>query len=321
MTHKNIFSSVACILVFSCCSTLQAQNLDQPTEAVAGSAVAGTANPLPMISHPLQISSGDLLDLNVFDTPDLSGRFRVDERGEIAVPLAGMIQVSGLTAEQVARGVELRLREVDILKDPHVSVTVLEFATQGVTVMGEVKNPGVYPLLGARFLLDLISAAGGATPRAGKTVTITHRNDVNNPIVAHIGGAPGESAGVNIDIQPRDTIVVSRAGLVYVTGDVHRPGGFVLENHDQLTVLQAIALAEGTSKTAALSKAKIIHTTAAGRTEVSVSLKKIIASNEPDRTLYDGDILFVPSSGTKSTLQSMAQILPTVAGAAIYRIP
>jgi polysaccharide export outer membrane protein len=126
---------------------------------------------------------------------------------------------------------------------------------------------------------------------------------------------------VNIDIQPRDTIVVSRAGLVYVTGDVHRPGGFVLENHDQLTVLQAIALAAGTSKTAALSKAKIIHTTAAGRTEVSVSLKKIIASNEPDRTLYDGDILFVPSSGTKSTLQSMAQILPTVAGAAIYRIP
>jgi polysaccharide biosynthesis/export protein len=321
MTDKNIFSSVACILVFSCCSTVQAQNVDRPTEAVAGSAVAGSANPLPMISHPLQISSGDLLDVNVFDTPDLSGRFRVDERGEIEVPLAGMIQVSDLTAEQVARGVELRLRQVDILKDPHVSVTVLEFATQGVTVMGEVRNPGVYPLLGARSLLDLISAAGGVTQRAGKTATITHRNDVNNPIVAHIEGGPGESAGVNIDIQPRDTIVVSRAGIVYVTGDVHRPGGFVLENHDQLTVLQAIALAEGTSKTAALSKAKIIRTTAAGRTEVPVSLKKIIASNEPDRTLYDGDILFVPNSGTKSALQSMAQILPTVAGAAIYRVP
>jgi polysaccharide biosynthesis/export protein len=321
MTHKNIFSSAVCILVFSCCSTVQAQNVDRPTEAVAGSAEASTVNPLPMISHPLQISSGDLLDLNVFDTPDLSGHFRVDERGEIAVPLAGMIQVSGLTAEQVARGVELRLRQVDILKDPHVSVTVLEFATQGVTVMGEVRNPGVYPLLGARSLLDLISAAGGVTQRAGKTATITHRNDVNNPIVAHIEGAPGESAGVNIDIQPRDTIVVSRAGIVYVTGDVHRPGGFVLENHDQLTVLQAIALAEGTSKTAALSKAKIIRTTAAGRTEVPISLKKIIASNEPDRTLYDGDILFVPNSGSKSVLQSMAQILPTVAGAAIYRVP
>jgi polysaccharide export outer membrane protein len=321
MTHKNIFSSAVCILVFSCCSTVQAQNVDRPTEAVAGSAEASTVNPLPMISHPLQISSGDLLDLNVFDTPDLSGHFRVDERGEIALPLAGMIQVSGLTAEQVARGVELRLRQADILKDPHVSVTVLEFATQGVTVMGEVKSPGVYPLLGARSLLDLISAAGGVTQRAGKTATITHRNDVNNPIVAHIEGAPGESAGVNIDIQPRDTIVVSRAGIVYVTGDVHRPGGFVLENHDQLTVLQAIALAEGTSKTAALSKAKIIRTTAAGRTEVPVSLKKIIASNEPDRTLYDGDILFVPNSGSKSVLQSMAQILPTVAGAAIYRVP
>jgi polysaccharide export outer membrane protein len=321
MTHKNIFCSAVFILVSSCCSTVQAQNVNGPTEAVAGSAVAGTDNPLPMISHPLQISSGDLLDLNVFDTPDLSGKCRVDERGEIAVPLAGMIQVSGLTAEQVARAVEQRLRQVDILKDPHVSVTVLEFATQGVTVMGEVKNPGVYPLLGPRGLLDLISAAGGVTQKAGKRVTITHRSDVNNPIVAHIEGVPGESAEVNIDIQPRDTIVVSRAGIVYVTGDVHRPGGFVLENHDQLSVLQAIALAEGTSKTAALGKAKIIHTTAAGRTEVPVSLKKIIASNEPDRTLYDGDILFVPSSGPKSTFQTMAQILPTAAGAAIYRIP
>ena len=91
------------------------------------------------------------------------------------MPLAGGLPVSGMTAEQAGLAIEARLRETDILKDPHVSVTVLEYATQGVTVAGEVKNPGVYPLLGAHGLLDLISAAGGATPNAGKAVTITHR--------------------------------------------------------------------------------------------------------------------------------------------------
>ena len=100
-------------------------------------------------AHALQISAGDLLDLNVFDTPELSGKLRVDEHGNVSLPLAGVLAVSGMTAEQAGSAIETRLRETDILKDPHVSVAVLEYATQGVTVTGEVKSPGVYPLLGA----------------------------------------------------------------------------------------------------------------------------------------------------------------------------
>lgn len=321
MTVNRIFCTVILVLASSCFARGQAQSVNRPTEVLPASTVTSPVNSLPVISHALQISSGDLLEVRVYDTPDLSGRFRVDEHGAISLALAGAIQVSSLTAEQSARTIELRLREEDILKDPHVSVNVLEFATQGVTVMGAVKNPGVYPLLGNRSVLDLISAAGGLTANAGKTATITHRNDVDHSIVADIGNSPGESAGVKIDIQPGDTIVVSHAGIVYVTGDVNRPGGFVLENHGQLTVLQAIALAEGTGKTADLGKAKIIRTTDAGRTEMPISLKKIIASSQPDRPLYDGDILFVPSSGTKNALHMVEQILPAAAGAAIYRVP
>ena len=272
-------------------------------------------------AHALQISAGDLLDLNVFDTPELSTKLRVDENGNVSMPLAGGLPVSGMTAEQARLAIEARLRETDILKDPHVSVTVLEYATQGVTVAGEVRNPGIYPLLGAHGLLDLISAAGGATPNAGKAVTVTHRSDPGHPVVTEVDSKPGSTAGFSVDVRPGDTIMVSHAGIVYVMGDVSKPGGFLIENNDRLTVMQAIALAQGTNKTASLNHAKLIRKADTGRQELPVPLKKILADKAPDLLLADGDILFVPSSAARNALVSMGSILPSVAGAAIYRVP
>jgi polysaccharide export outer membrane protein len=237
------------------------------------------------------------------------------------MPLAGGLPVSGMTAEQARLAIEARLRETDILKDPHVSVTVLEYATQGVTVAGEVRNPGIYPLLGAHGLLDLISAAGGATPNAGKAVTVTHRSDPSHPVVTKLDSKPGSTAGFSVDVRPGDTIMVSHAGIVYVMGDVSKPGGFLIENNDRLTVMQAIALAQGTNRTASLNHAKLIRRTDTGRQELPVPLKKILGDKAPDLLLADGDILFVPSSGAKNALVSMESMLPSVAGAAIYRVP
>jgi polysaccharide biosynthesis/export protein len=278
-------------------------------------------NSTALAPHPLQISGGDLLDLSVFDTPELSGKLRVDERGDVTLPLAGRLPVSGLTAEQAAHAIEECFREKDILKDPHVSVMMLEYATQGVTIMGEVRNPGIYPLLGTHDLLDLISVAGGLTPEAGRAVTITHRADTDHPIVARVASTPGATPGVNVDIRPGDTIVVSHAGIVYVVGDVGKPGGFLIGNDDHLTVLQAVSLAEGTNKTAALNRAKVIRKTDTGRQELPVPLKKILANNAPDQTLADGDILFVPSSAAKNAWHNVEEVLPAAAGATIYRVP
>jgi polysaccharide biosynthesis/export protein len=272
-------------------------------------------------AHALQISAGDLLDLNVFDTPELSTKLRVDENGNVSMPLAGGLSVSGMTAERAGLAIEARLRETDILKDPHVSITVLEYATQGVTVAGEVRNPGVYPLLGAHGLLDLISAAGGMTSNAGKAVTVTHRADPNHPVIAKVDNRPGSTVGFSVDVQPGDTISVSHAGIVYVVGDVSKPGGFLIENNDRLTVMQAIALAQGTNRTASLNRAKLIRKADTGRQELPVPLNKILNDKAPDLLLADGDILFVPSSGTKNALRNMESVLPSVAAAAIYRVP
>ncbi|MGB8323338.1 MAG: polysaccharide biosynthesis/export family protein [Candidatus Acidiferrum sp.] len=284
----------------------------------AGSVGSSSGN---IVGHALQISGGDLLEVNVFDTPDISGKVRVDEHGDISLPLAGSLTVAGMTAEQAAHAIERKLVSLDILKEPHVSLTILEYATQGVAILGEVKNPGVYPLLGAHNLLDLISTAGGLTPNAGKAVTITHRSEPDKPIIVRIETKPGSSAAFNVDIRPGDTIAVSHAGIVYVVGDVAKPGGFLIENNDRLTVLQAMALAQGANKTASLNGAKLLRKKDDGREDVMVPLKKILANKAPDQALADGDILFVPSSAAKTAMVTMQSVLPSVATAAIYHVP
>jgi polysaccharide export outer membrane protein len=285
-----------------------------PTPSSSVPSVSGTA-------HALQISAGDLLEVNVFDTAELSGKLRVNEHGSIALPVAGDLVVSGLTADQAGQAIEQKLLSANILRDPHVSVTVLEYATQGVTVLGEVKNPGVYPLLGTHGLLDLISAAGGVTPNAGKAVTVTHRTDPDHPEIVNMQSKPGSMAAFSVDVRPGDTIVVSHAGIIYVVGEVGKPGGFLIENNDRLTVLQAIALAQGTNRTASLDHAKVIRKTGGTHEEFPVPLKRILRNKAPDQLLADGDILFVPTSAAQSALRDVESILPATASAMVYRVP
>jgi polysaccharide biosynthesis/export protein len=298
---------------------LPAQQSVLPVNSSVNTVQTNTSGP----AHALRLSAGDLLDVKVLGTtdPDFSPKLRVDEQGSITLPYAGAMPVAGMTAEEAGRAIEARFREKDVLKDPRVSVTVLEYATQGVTVLGEVKNPGVYPLLGTHGLLDLISAAGGVTPTAGKAVTITHRDDRSHPEVVNVDTKPGSTSAFSVDIRPGDTIVVSHAGIVYVLGDVAKPGGFLIENTDRLTVLQAIALAQGTNRTASLDHANLIRKTSTGHEVVPVPLKKILADKVADQVLADGDILFVPGSAPKNALRDIESILPAAAGAAIYRVP
>jgi polysaccharide export outer membrane protein len=113
--------------------------------------------------------------------------------------------------------------------------------------------------------------------------------------------------------------MVSHAGIVYVVGDVGKPGGFLIENNDRLTVLQAIALAQGTNKTAALNKSKLIRKTETGHEEVPVPLKKILSNDVGDVMLADGDILFVPTSQAKNAAyRGMETALQMATGVVVY---
>jgi polysaccharide biosynthesis/export protein len=274
----------------------------------------------PATPPALRVSAGDLLAVDVFDTPELSAKLRVSESGEIDLPVAGLTHVGGLTAEQAAAAIEQHLRDRDILKHPHVEVFVQEYATQGVSVLGEVKTPGIYPDLGSHTLLDFISVAGGITPTAGKTVSITHKDDPDHPTVVQLDNSPDVAKKADVAILPGDTIVVARSGIVYVEGDLAKPGGFLIESNDHLTALQAVALAQGANKTASLNQTRLIRKTPNGPQETRVELAKVLSGKESDIRLEDGDILFVPTGKIKGAVyQGMNYAIALVTGLAIYR--
>jgi polysaccharide biosynthesis/export protein len=280
----------------------------------------GQQNAVDTAPPALRIFAGDLLAVDVFDTPELSAKLRVSEKGDIDLPVAGGIHVGGLTAEEAAASIEALLRGNDILKHPHVEVFIQEYATQGVSILGEVKNPGVYPNLGSHSLLDFISVAGGITPTAGKAVTITHKNDPGNPTIVQLDNAPDVAVRAGVAILPGDTIMVSRSGIVYVVGDLVKPGGFLIETNQHLTALQAIALAQGANHTAGLNSTRLIRKTPNGPQETHVQLKRILAGKQPDLRLEDGDILFVPvSTGKVVAFQGITSTVGLLTGLAVYR--
>ena len=264
----------------------------------------------------LQVAGGDLLEINVFDIPELSGKFRVSNTGSISLPLIGELAVQNSRTDQVEHTIAQKLEDGGYVRNPQVSVFVAEFATQGVSVLGEVKKPGIYPSFGSHRLLDYLSMAEGTTPLAGSMVDITRHGSTTTQRVAL--RSKGE-ARENPEVLSGDTILVERAGVVYVVGDVARPGGFPMDQDDQLSVLQAVALAQGANRTAALKSAKLIRTTPQGKSEVPINLSAMLGSKAADVPLKDGDIVFIPSSAAKSAMKRGLEAgVQAAVGVAIY---
>jgi polysaccharide export outer membrane protein len=268
------------------------------------------------------IGTGDLIEVSLYGVPDFKTDVRVSSAGEASVPMLGTVTVGGLSAEQAGRLIERQLKEKGFYNDPHVTVFEKEFATQGISVLGEVQKPGIYPLLGSRNLYDAISAAGGTTPKAGSYVMVTRRNDPQNPIRVPLSTGSPDSMKDNVSVEPGDTILVSKAGIVYVVGDVRQPGGFVMENGKGVTVLQAIALAQGIGPNASLGSARLVRKTPDGPKDVPLDLKKILSAKAADPHLQADDIVYVPDSAAKSGFKrGLEAALQTATGLAIWRVP
>jgi polysaccharide biosynthesis/export protein len=274
-------------------------------------------------SFDMLIGPGDLIEVSVYGAPDYIKDVRVSSTGEITLPLAGTLKVGGLAPSQAEALIALRLSEGNFFNDPRVSVLEKEFATQGISVLGEVQKPGVYPLPGPRKLFDAISAAGGTTQRAGNTVSLMHRGDSQHSKIVALSFDGKSSSQSNIYVYPGDTVVVSKAGVVYVVGDVRLPGGFVMEN-SHMTILQAFAMAQGANPTAALGRAELIRKAGSEKQqEILISLKNVLAAKSPDMNLQPDDIIFVPTSGSKAAgRRTLEAVIQAATGMAIYsRLP
>jgi polysaccharide biosynthesis/export protein len=273
----------------------------------------------PRQSDPsLQLGIGDLVEMTVYDVPDLTTKTRISSTGDIYCPLIGPTHVADLTIEEASQLIEKRLS--NFLKDPYVSLFVVEYAAQGASILGEVAKPGVYPVLGEQHLFDMISASGGLTEKAGHSISVTHRSDPDNPATLPVSRNLSDNPESNVRVFPRDTIVVRKADIVYVVGDVGRPSGLLMDAGG-LTVLQAIALAGGTTRTAKLGAVKILHKGPSGGVETPVQLKKILQAKAPDLSLEANDILIVPSSAGKilagRALEAAMQAATIVSAAAV----
>ena len=272
-------------------------------------------------ARKLSIGPDDELDVSVYGVPDLSQHVRVDTSGDAHLLLVGPVHVEGLSSAEAQAVIEKQLVEGRFVKNPHVTVYVKEFTSESVSVIGEVNKPGNYPALSTRRLYDAFQQAGGLTATAGR-VTITHSGELNNPTIVTLSNDPIKSAQANVEIMPGDAITVSKAPIVYVMGNVNKPGGYVLDNDSNvkdfegLTVMRVLALASGPVQGAALNKSRIIRRTANGIQELPIPLKKIMAGKAPDPPLEAEDILYIPGKWSSNYLTA---VLTTLTTAAIFR--
>jgi polysaccharide export outer membrane protein len=266
----------------------------------------------------LHIGPGDLVEMKVFNVPELGQDIRVSDQGDASINLIGSVHLAGLTSLQAQELIARKFQEGNFVLNPHVSVMTREYGTQGVSVLGEVKNPGVYQVLGSRSLLDVLSLAGGTTPYADSQATIKRHVD-GSVLVIRLTRDASASLSTDVELQPGDKVIIPRAGIVYVLGDVEHAGGFQMRDDGRLTILQALTLAGGNTRTASLSGTRLIRKTVNGYTDTTIALNKILKGSMSDSQLQPDDILYVPNSATKSIIyRTVPSIVTSASTAAIY---
>ncbi|MFT4112060.1 polysaccharide biosynthesis/export family protein [Silvibacterium sp.] len=339
--------SLICILIRV---TLSAAVLvaawSQSLHAQAGPASTGKSTDAAVGNEPASAPSdyvlggGDQILIRVEDMDDLpAAPVRIDPDGYLDLPLVGRMQAGGLTLTQFKAALTKKLTKY--IDSPQISVNLTDNQSRTVSVIGEVNSPGIHPLPQPRDLIDVLSIAGGVKPDAGSKVVLTR--NVSRGLLP-LSDAQLDQSGryrtatvsldnllaakhpaENILIQPGDVVSVPKGEIVYVIGNVHKPGGFPLNSHESLSLLQALSLAEGIAPNAGTKDAKILRPVPgndAKPQEIPVDVKMIFAGKAPDVPLFANDILFIPNSAAKSGSRRAAEaILQVVTGVAIYSRP
>ncbi len=330
-----------CVLLLVALTCVGAQTPSRAQTSIPPPAIGAATQLIPRVpAAPPEytLGPGDQIVLHVVDMEEISDKpMRIDPSGFVDLTLVGRLQAAGLTTEQLKA--ELAKRLSRYISQPQITVNLLENQTRTVSVIGSVNSPGVHALQGPRHLIDALSEAGGVKADAGPRVVVTREMRWG---ALPLTGATTDSTGHfstgslalddvlgaknpadNILIEPGDVISVPKGEIVYVVGEVKRAGGFPLNTHESISLLQALSLAEGMGSEASGGKARILRPTPGndGRPkEIPVDINKIYAGKSADVPLFANDILFVPNSAVKSTTRRAAEAALQVAtGVIIYR--
>ncbi len=281
---------------------------DTPPDGVAAPAVsaepagarpqsgAGPASAETRQQQPL--GPEDLLEISVFEVPELNRTVRISATGTISVPLLGEMQIAGLTAMELEGRLREELRK-KYVRDPQVSVFVREYGSKRVSVIGAVGKPGVYEMLGPRTLLQVLSQAGGLTERCGAELYVIRNGDHREPgrIAVNVADLlANRDPALNVSIHPGDVISAPIDPLIYiyVDGAVKSPGRIEQLASRPITLLQAIAKAGGATERANLKKIQVLRQSEDGtQAVIEVNLKRMRKGRTPDPILRDGDLVVV----------------------------
>jgi len=250
--------------------------------------------------HDQVLTSGDQLQIHIFNQPEYSPTGRISTDGSLQLPLIGEVKLAGLTVTEAEVKISHELDLAGMYRNPAVTLSVTEGPNASATMVGEMH--GTIPLIGSRRLLEVLSAAGGLPNTASHVITI-NRPGVPEPIVVDLGSDPLHSALANVPIFPGDTIVVARIGVVYMVGEFKAPGVINLTPYAPLTLMQATALTGGLAFEAKPKDVRIIRTVGDKRTVVKLDVDAVFYGKAPDPILQPNDIVFVPQSGLKVAIQ------------------
>jgi polysaccharide export outer membrane protein len=306
---------------------------------LAGAAIGQPAAPRTgdQFRSAYVLGAADQMTVRVIGVEEFNDKpVGIDVDGTIKLPLVGRVRAAGLTIEQLEAEITESLK--NYVRQPEVVVAVAEFRSQPVSVIGSVRSPGVHQLQGSKTLVEVLSLAGGLAEDAGYSVKITRRlewgpiplADASDDSPKGFSVAEVSLRGIleatkpeeNILIKPNDVISVPRAEMVYVTGQVHRSGGFVLNGRQTMTVLQALSLAGGMDVASSPQHSRILRAArdSSERAEVRIDLKKIMDGKANDVPLQPDDILFIPSSvPKKAAIRAIEAAIQVGTGVAIFR--
>jgi polysaccharide biosynthesis/export protein len=274
---------------------------------------------LPEGFAKLRLDTGYQLDLDVFGAPEMSCSLRVDDDGNVNVPLIGTVHVAGDTLLEAEKAIAHELVAKEMINSPIVHLKISAFAAGTVTVSGEVQSPGRIQLLAPRTLLAVLADAGGETTAAGGHVEIHHAAPGGTEQIIRVAYAPGKdsSEAEKAIVSPGDTVYVPRAGVIYVLGAVNRPGGYLMVNGGTLDLPQAVALAMGISPVASSKSVVVVRKRGGQLGEYHLRLDEMQHGKAETFALVDGDMVYVPTSKVKSALINSSSVLSAAASATI----
>jgi polysaccharide biosynthesis/export protein len=306
-------NAVQCALfIFAMVSTVHvpAQRQTNISDTNAGAVTASQGPNLPIE----KLGPDDLIAISVYDAPELTRSVRVDGTGDIHLPMVqGAIHASGLLPTELENVIANALVRENVLVNPIVTISVMEFHSRPITVVGAVKNPTTFQAVGTVLLLDAITRAGGVTENAGSDILVSHPSPSADstsksltervPVRALMDET---STGSNLKLEGGEIIRVPEAGQVFVVGNVKHPGAFPITNDSESSVMKMLALSGGldsfTARTAFIYR---VDGASGHKNEIPIRVKDILSRKAPDMALFGSDVLYIPTAtGQKASAKA-----------------